>query len=138
MSEQKFPELPDPGETPRSRFLSPVAYWWIGTIFFVGITIVWLPTQCSTEFIGEPAEKVDSIEELPQADQSKDLEYRQDGLWYKINQESPYSGAAVDFYEDGKMKSWTKIVEGKAVGLIEEWDENGTLKGVRFKDEFPK
>ena len=36
------------------------------------------------------------------------------------------------------MKLRTRIVDGKAIGLIEEWDENGTLKGVRFKDEYPK
>jgi hypothetical protein len=30
------------------------------------------------------------------------------------------------------------MVEGTAVGLIEEWDENGTIKGTRFKGEFPK
>ena len=70
--------------------------------------------------------------------ENTELEFREDGLWYKIDQESPYDGAAVDFFENGKMKSRTKMVEGKAVGLIEEWDENGTIKGIRFKHEFPK
>ena len=36
MSEQKFPDLPDPEEIPRPRLLSSVAYWWIGTFFIVG------------------------------------------------------------------------------------------------------
>jgi antitoxin component YwqK of YwqJK toxin-antitoxin module len=75
---------------------------------------------------------------LPQADQSKDLEFREDGLWYLIDQESPYDGAAVDFYENGTMKSRTKMIGGTAVGLIEEWDENGTVRGTRFKNEFPQ
>lgn len=138
MSEQKFPDLPDPEDIPRPRFLSSVAYWWIGTVLLLGLAIVWLPSQCSTENIGELNPKEDSIETLPQADQSKELEYREDGLWYKIEEELPFSGAAVDFYEDGKMKSRTKIEKGTAVGLIEEWDENGSIKGVRFKDEFPE
>jgi hypothetical protein len=36
------------------------------------------------------------------------------------------------------MKSRTRVVEGKAIGLIEEWDENGSVLGVLFKDEFPQ
>ena len=138
MSKQKFPDLPDPEEIPRPRLLSSVAYWWIGTFLLLGIAVVWLPSQCTSASITEIEQESDSIESLPQADQTKELEFRKDGLWYKIDAESPFSGAAVDFYEKGDMQSRTRIVEGKAIGLIEEWDENGTLKGVRFKDEFPQ
>jgi hypothetical protein len=138
MTDQKFPDLPDLEDLPRRRLLSPVVYWWIGTVLLLGIAIVWLPSQCSTENLTEPENKLEDMNSLPQADQSKELEFREDGLWYKIDQESPYDGAAVDFFENGKMKSRTKMVEGKAVGLIEEWDENGTIKGIRFKHEFPK
>jgi hypothetical protein len=28
------------------------------------------------------------------------------------------------------------MVDGKGIGLIEEWDENGSVKGTRFKNEF--
>ena len=52
-----------------------------------------------------------------------ELEYRKDDLWYKIGDDTPYNGYAIDFHENGKMKSRTSISEGKAVGLIEEWDE---------------
>ena len=138
MTDQKFPDLPDLEDLPRRRLLSPVAYWWIGTVLLLGIAIVWLPSQCSTDNLTEPENQLEDMNSLPQADQSKELEFRKDGLWYKIDQESPYDGAAVDFFENGKMKSRTKMVEGKAVGLIEEWDENGTIKGIRFKHEFPK
>ena len=138
MSEQKFPDLPDPEEIPRPRLLSSVAYWWIGTFLLLGIAVVWLPSQCTVASISEIDQKEDSIENFPQADQTKELEFRKDGLWYKIEDESPFDGAAVDFYDNGEMKSRTKIVEGKAIGLIEEWDENGTMKGIRFKGEFPK
>jgi hypothetical protein len=138
MTDQKFPDLPDLEDLPRRRLLSPVVYWWIGTVLLLGIAIVWLPSQCSTDNLTEPENQLEDMNSLPQADQSKELEFREDGLWYKIDQESPYDGAAVDFFENGKMKSRTKMVEGKAVGLIEEWDENGTIKGIRFKHEFPK
>ena len=138
MSDQKFPDLPDPTELPRRRLLSPTAYWWMGAILLIGLTIVWLPSQCATSDFSELDKKKDSIENLPQANQNTELEFRKDGLWYKIGGESAYSGAALDFHENGAMKSRTKIVEGKAIGLIEEWDENGTIQGIRFKDEFPQ
>lgn len=136
MTEKKFPDLPEPEEFRRPRFLSPVAYWWIGTVFLIAIAIVWLPSQCSTPNLTVPENVEDNMSTLPQADQTKELEFREDGLWYKINQETPYSGAAVDFYENGEMKSRTKVVEGKGLGLIEEWDENGSVIGTRFKNEF--
>ena len=138
MSDQKFPDLPDPTELPRRQLLSPTAYWWIGAILLIGLTIVWLPSQCATSNFSELDNKKDSIESLPQANQNTELEFRKDGLWYKIGGESAYSGAALDFHENGAMKSRTKIVDGKAIGLIEEWDENGTIQGIRFKDEFPQ
>ena len=138
MSDQKFPDLPDPTELPRRQLLSPTAYWWIGAILLIGLTIVWLPSQCATSNFSELDNKKDSIESLPQANQNTELEFRKDGLWYKIGGESAYSGAALDYHENGAMKSRTKIMEGKAIGLIEEWDENGTIQGIRFKDEFPQ
>ncbi|MFL2913948.1 MAG: hypothetical protein ACJZ64_04840 [Opitutales bacterium] len=136
MTEEKFPDLPDPAEYRRPRFLSPVAYWWIGTIFLIGITIVWLPSQCSTASLTVPENRENNMSTLPQADLTKELEFRKDGLWYKIDQGIPYSGAAVDFHDNGEMKSRTKMVDGKGIGLIEEWDENGSVKGTRFKNEF--
>ena len=138
MSDQKFPDLPDPTELPRRQLLSPTTYWWIGAILLLGLTIVWLPSQCATSNFSESDNKKYSIENLPQANQNTELEFRKDGLWYKIGGESAYSGAALDYHENGAMKSRTKIVEGKAIGLIEEWDENGTIQGIRFKDEFPQ
>ena len=138
MSDKKFPDLPDPTVLPPRRLLSPTAYWWIGAIVLLGLTIVWLPSQCATSNFSESDNKKDAIENLPQANQDTELEFRKDGLWYKIGDNSSYSGAALDYHENGVIKSRTKIVEGKAIGLIEEWDENGTIQGIRFKDEFPQ
>ena len=123
---------------PVANFYHPLLYWWIGAILLLGLTIVWLPSQCATSNFSESDNKKDSIENLPQANQNTELEFRKDGLWYKIGGESAYSGAALDYHENGAMKSRTKIMEGKAIGLIEEWDENGTIQGIRFKDEFPQ
>tara|TARA_B100002019_G_scaffold127640_2_gene109852 strand:- start:2992 stop:3408 length:417 start_codon:yes stop_codon:yes gene_type:complete len=136
MSKQKFPDLPDPTEIPRRRLSSTVTYWWIGTILLLGLTIVWLPSQCATSSFSEINMDNDSGENLAEANQNTELEYRKDDLWYKIGDDTPYNGYAIDFHENGKMKSRTSISEGKAVGLIEEWDENGSIRGVLFKDEF--
>ena len=114
MSDQKFPDLPDPTELPRRRLLSPTAYWWMGAILLIGLTIVWLPSQCATSNFSELDKKKDSIENLPQANQNTELEFRKDGLWYKIGGESAYSGAALDFHENGAMKSRTKINHSSA------------------------
>ncbi|MAL84989.1 MAG: hypothetical protein CMI23_01345 [Opitutae bacterium] len=138
MTEKKFPDLPDPTEIPKPRMFSSVVYWWIGTILLLGFTIIWLPSQCTSNEISGYNQDENSIESLPQVNQNQDLEFREDGLWYQIGKDVPFNGAAVDFHENGVMKSRTKIVEGTAVGLIEEWDENGTIRGVRFKDEFPQ
>jgi antitoxin component YwqK of YwqJK toxin-antitoxin module len=45
---------------------------------------------------------------------------------------------ALSYHENGEIRSQTKIKEGEAYGLIEEWDENGTKKGAKFKDEFER
>jgi antitoxin component YwqK of YwqJK toxin-antitoxin module len=43
---------------------------------------------------------------------------------------------ALSYHENGKVRSQTKVKDGKAYGLIEEWDENGTRLGQSFKNEF--
>ena len=83
-----------------------------------------------------PQGKVDDLEGLEKVNQDKDLEFREDQVWYKLGDEVPFTGVALSYHENGKIRYQTKIKEGKAYGLIEEWDENGTLKGTKFKDEF--
>ena len=104
----------------------------------VGIAIIWLPSQCVSSdesFSGQEEENA----QLPEINQDKDLEYREDGLWYKVGSEETFSGVAVAYHDDNvTVKTRTKLKDGKAYGLIEEWDENGTLRGSRFKDEFPR
>ena len=61
MSEQKFPDIPEPEELPRKRLISSVTYWWIGTFVLLGFTIVWLPSQCSTKSITPVDQKKNDI-----------------------------------------------------------------------------
>ena len=66
-------------------------------------------------------------------DQEKDLEFREDGLWYQIGSDSPFTGFADAFHKNGKIRSRTKVKNGLSYGLIEEWDENGTKKGTLLR-----
>ena len=79
--------------------------------------------------------ELDGMEKL---NQDEDLEFREDQMWYKIGAELPFTGLALSYHENGEIRSQTKIKEGEAYGLIEEWDENGTKKGAKFKDEFER
>ena len=136
IEENPFPDPPEGKTSKFPRSLPPVV-WWVLAFVMVGIAIIWLPKQCvsSDESLsGQEEEK----EQLPVANQDKELEYREDGLWYEIGSGEAFTGIAASYFENGLMKAQTKIRDGKAYGLIEEWDENGTLKGQRFKDEFPR
>lgn len=71
-------------------------------------------------------------------DQDKELEFREDQLWYRIGATEPFTGVAEAFHDNGEVRSRTKVRDGLAYGLIEVWDENGTLTGPKFKNEFGK
>ena len=131
--------FPDPPSVKGSRFphnLPPVA-WWILAFVMVGVAIFWLPSQCVSNITDSTVEEGGATPQLPELNQDKDLEFREDGLWYQVGSQETFSGVAVDYHEDNvTVRSKTKLRDGKAYGLIEEWDENGTLKGQLFKDEF--
>ena len=118
----------------------PPLVWWIASFVMVGLAIIWLPGQCvpsSLDSTSGPGD--DPEEELVEVDQDKELEFREDGMWYEVGSQTPFEGMAVSFHEDGTtMKTRTRIKEGKAFGLIEEWDANGSVVGARFKGEFAK
>ena len=137
MTENPFPDPPR-GKDLLLKERVPPAFWWIGAFVLMSLGIIFLPWTCSTDGLNLPEREIDSAEGMPVADQDKDLEYREDGLWYEAGSTEPFSGAAVSYREDGGMKSRTKIRNGEAYGLIEEWDENGSVRGNLFKEEFNK
>ena len=67
------------------------------------------------------------------ADQETELELRKDQLWYKIDAEKPFTGAAVEKHPNGKMKSRTLMKDGISFGLIEEWDANGSSSRAKIQ-----
>ena len=136
MKDFEFPTPPEQEDVPLLRRIPRFYYWWFGAVFLLGITIIWLPSQCSLEDLNMPAGNSDDNASLPVVNQEEKLEFRKDGLWYVIDEDEPYTGVAEAFHENGKLRSSTKIKDGKAYGLIREWDENGTSIGPRFKDEF--
>jgi len=138
MTENPFPNPPEGRKSLLPRSI-PSVVWWVVAIVLLGIAIIWLPTQCISIDTNLSDQKEESTKELSIANQDKELEYREDDLWYRVGSQETFSGVAVAYHEDNvTVRSRTKLKDGKAYGLIEEWDENGTLKGRRFKGEFPK
>ena len=135
MKENPFPDPPK-GKDLLLKERVPPAFWWIGAFALLSLGIIFLPWTCSTDALNLPERKTDSAEGMPVADQDKEIEFREDGLWYETGSVEPFSGTAVSYHEDGKMKSRTKVKDGKAYGLIEEWDENGSLRDNLFKDKL--
>jgi antitoxin component YwqK of YwqJK toxin-antitoxin module len=111
-------------------------YWWLASIVLLAIAFIWLPSQCSMDAFDMPQGKTEDLNGLEKVDQNKDLEFREDQMWYKIGGDLTFTGLALSYHENGEIRSQTKVKEGKAYGLIEEWDENGTRLGQNFKNEF--
>lgn len=137
MKDFEFPTPPEPKEVPFYRRIPSVYYWWFGAVFFLGLTIIWLPSQCTLDYL-DSTEVTDELQGFPKVDQDKELEFREDQLWYRIGAAEPFTGVAEAFHDNGEVRSRTKVRDGLAYGLIEVWDENGTLTGPKFKNEFGK
>ena len=58
-----------------------------------------------------------------------------DGLRYAPDSDKPYSGVAVEYYENGQKSSEFSVKDGKKDGLNTEWYENGqkSIEGT-YKD----
>ena len=58
-----------------------------------------------------------------------------DGLMYAPDSDKPYSGVAVEYYENGQKSSEFSVKDGKKDGLNTEWYENGqkSIEGT-YKD----
>ena len=138
MKDFKFPDPPEPQDLSWYRRVPPMYYWWGGTVVFLGLTIIWLPSQCVLNDLEVPERGNPEENAYKNLNQEKDLEFREDGLWYEIKSESPFTGFADAYHSNGKIRSRTKVRDGLAYGLIQEWDENGTLLGTLFKDEFQR
>jgi hypothetical protein len=137
MADDKFPAPPEPtGDFPAARSSLPPFVWWIVAAIAVITFILFLPSQCGLGNIETPSPAVTDPDEQPVANQETELEVRKDQLWYKIEAEKPFTGAAIEKHPNGKMKSRTLMKDGISFGLIEEWDANGSVVGPKFKDEL--
>ena len=135
--EDIFPTPPDaPVPTLWEKVSGSPYFWWFGAMFMMGLLVIWLPSQCSFDAIQFPQEEIEDLDKAHFVDANKDLQQRIDGMWYLKEDGTLYSGVGVTFHSNGQKKTRTKFVDGIAIGLIEEWDENGSLLGSRFKGEF--
>lgn len=128
------PEAPDP--TIWQRMSGSPYFWWFGAMLLMALLVIWLPSQCSFDALQFPQQEIDDIDKMPSVDKGRDLEQRQDGKWYMIDGGELYSGMGMTFHPNGERETRTKFIDGLPIGLIEVWDENGTLLGPRFKREF--
>ena len=62
------------------------------------------------------------------------------GIKYEINQEEPFTGKYVKYYDNGQKKVEKHYKDGKLDGLWTHWYENGQKRSVdNYKDgEFVK
>ena len=71
-----------------------------------------------------------SVKEVP----SSDLVERQ-GVTYEINSQTPFTGIAVNYHENGQLLFKVNYKDGKRDGLAEGYHENGQLnEKSNFKD----
>lgn len=137
--EDIFPTPPDaPEPTFVERLTSSAYFWWLLAFALMGIAVIFISSQCSTDAMNLPKSNLQNLDSLPFVDQDNELQQRADGLWYKTGEATPYEGLAIKFYPNGSKKTRTQIKEGIAIGLIEEWDANGSTLGPRFKGEFSR
>ncbi len=135
--EDIFPTPPDaPDPSLWDRLTSSPYFWWFGAMFMMGLLVIWLPSQCSFDAMQFPQEEIEDLDKQSFVDKDEELELRRDGHWYYKKEGGLYSGVGVTFHSNGQKKTRTKFVDGLAIGLIEEWDANGSLIGPRFKGEF--
>ena len=60
------------------------------------------------------------------------------GICYEVNQEVPFTGAIVEFYDDGQRELSVQYKNGKRDGLCISYFENGQIKGkAQWKDGGP-
>jgi hypothetical protein len=128
------PEAPDP--TLWQRLTNSPYFWWFTAMFFLAVLLMWLPSQCSFDALQFPQEKKVDLDQEPTVNIEQELVQQADGLWYLKSSGEAYSGVGSTYHENGHRKSRRKFADGGTIGLIEEWDSNGSLLGPRFKGEF--
>ena len=53
---------------------------------------------------------------------------RQEGLWYEINSETPFSGVVTRTFPSGQKESEYNYLNGKFHGYVRRWYENGPIR----------
>ena len=92
--------------------------------------------SCTMDALQVQSKEVENLDNLPLLIRKRNFT-KSDGLWYLTGKDIPYEGVAVTYHPTGEMKTRTKFVEGVAIGLIEEWDMNGSTVGPALKENFP-
>ena len=93
------------------------------------------PLSKTTDHLEHQAEEGNKQKELTSTNGASNfvpadtpLEQREDGLIYKIDEDSPYTGVNHTYYENGQKKEESHAVEGRPEGSHTTWYENGKKK----------
>ena len=136
--DEPFPSPPEPAEPlPGNTWIPKAALWWMGAAVLFIFTAVFVLRQCGEGVVLPGGPPVTDPGQLPAVNQETDLEFRADQLWYKVDEDKPFSGAAVLYHPNGKMMSRTIIQAGKEANgtIIEKWDADGKIIGPLWLDE---
>ena len=135
--EDIFPTPPEaPNPTLWQKLTNSPYFWWFLAMLLLALLLMWLPSQCSFDALQSPQEKKVDLDQEDSVDIDQELSQAKDGLWYLKSSGEVYTGIGSTYHRNGQRNTRRKFNEGLAIGLIEEWDENGSLLGPRFKGEF--
>ena len=91
----------------------------------------------------QPSEGVDMSDTAPEKDAIEavvDISklYKRSGVWFLLNEVTPFTGPAQSFYDNGQKKLEYNWKDGKQDGLATKWYESGQKRGeVNFKNGKP-
>ncbi len=75
------------------------------------------------------------VERLLKVAVDRDSLQTRNGLYYLLNESQPYGGWVRRVYDSGQVEGLTRLKDGKQVGLMTYWHENGQKSvEVTFKD----
>ena len=96
-------------------------------LFLIVVTLPLLLGGCGEKAIVEPVAEVQPVEEKVievKFIEFKEIEKRDDGLWYRKTVETPYSGGAFTLHSNGKKKSEAIFEHGLLDGVMRGWYAN--------------
>ena len=91
------------------------------------ITTTVIFSGCSKKETVEAPENVEEAEPVREIAKNKIQE--RNGIYYEVNQTTPFTGLSQEFYPNGQKKEELSFKDGYPHGVITTWYENGQKRG---------